>query len=40
MLYEILKNMYPNLLPNLRDDVLKCIMFNTEHHEFKDDRIK
>jgi len=40
MLYEILKNMYPNLLPNLRDDVLKCIMFNTDKHEFKDERIK
>jgi len=40
MLYEILKNMYPNLLPNLRDDVLKCIFFNTDKHEFKDDRIK
>lgn len=39
LLYEILKNLYPAMLQNLRDDLMKSIMICSDKHGFTDARL-
>ena len=36
LLYEILKNLYPAMLQNLRDDIVLSVMLAVDDHGFKD----
>ena len=40
LLYEILKNLYPAMLQNLRDDIILSVMVAVDDHGFVDERLQ
>ena len=39
LLYEVLKNLYPAMLQNLKDDIILSVMISVDDHSFKGERL-